>query len=190
MAFQDRTKQQVVDGSPLLPTFKSTTSSGEEVPSVIVDNSALPAGAATSAKQDALAALIGEVQAAPTANTLLARLKDLLTGIVLAAGTAVIGKVGLSSIDNPALPCVTGGASAKVAYDGSVQSGAITATVVRVVSSTDCHIAFGANPTAVADGTCVFLPSNTPEYFRMTSGQKIAAIKDVVAGNLFITAAA
>jgi hypothetical protein len=38
---------------------------------------------------------MGEVQAAPTSNTVLARLKDLLTGIVLAAGSAVIGKVQL-----------------------------------------------------------------------------------------------
>ena len=38
---------------------------------------------------------IGEVQANPTANTLLGRVKDLLTGIVLSAGTAIIGKVGI-----------------------------------------------------------------------------------------------
>jgi len=36
----------------------------------------------------------GEVKASPTSNTLLDRVKALLTGIVLAAGTAVIGKVG------------------------------------------------------------------------------------------------
>lgn len=36
---------------------------------------------------------IGEVQETPSDNTLLGRLKDLLTGIVLAAGTSVIGKV-------------------------------------------------------------------------------------------------
>ncbi len=38
---------------------------------------------------------IGEVTASPTANTVLARLKAILTGIVLAAGTAIIGKVGI-----------------------------------------------------------------------------------------------
>jgi len=38
---------------------------------------------------------IGEVQASPTSNTVLARLKDLLTGIVLAAGANVIGFVNL-----------------------------------------------------------------------------------------------
>lgn len=38
---------------------------------------------------------IGEVQASPTSNTLLARLKDILTGIVLATGSNVVGHVGL-----------------------------------------------------------------------------------------------
>lgn len=36
----------------------------------------------------------GEVQATPTANTILGRLKDLLTGLVLAAGENFIGSVG------------------------------------------------------------------------------------------------
>ena len=51
--------------------------------------------AATSAKQDALATLVGEVQASPTANTVLDRLKALLTGVVLATGSNTIGKVGV-----------------------------------------------------------------------------------------------
>ena len=38
--------------------------------------------------------VIGKVTTSPASYTLLARLKDLLTGIVLAAGTNVIGKVG------------------------------------------------------------------------------------------------
>jgi hypothetical protein len=54
----------------------------------------LPSGAATSAKQDTLAGLVGEVQASPTANTLLDRLKQLLTGIILAAGESHVGQVG------------------------------------------------------------------------------------------------
>lgn len=62
----------------------------------------LPTGAATGAKQDTgntslgnLETKIGEVQASPTANTVLGRLKDLLTGTILAAGSAIIGKVGI-----------------------------------------------------------------------------------------------
>jgi hypothetical protein len=37
---------------------------------------------------------VGEVQASPTANTLLGRLKDLLSLTILAAGENIIGKVG------------------------------------------------------------------------------------------------
>jgi hypothetical protein len=98
--------------------------------------------------------------------------------------------VQVDSIASAPLPVVTPGASSKVAFDASQQSAALTVTLVRLVSTTDCHLAFGANPTAVADGTCVFLPALTPEYFRFTSGQKVAAIKDAIAGNLFITAVA
>lgn len=84
---------------------------------VVVSSSALPTGAATAANQttvishlDGVESLlgdidagkleeatftgrIGEVQASPTANTVLARLKDLLTGIVLSAGSNIIGAI-------------------------------------------------------------------------------------------------
>jgi hypothetical protein len=63
----------------------------------------LPSGAATAANQTAantslssLDTKVGEVQATPTANTLLDRLKALLTGIVLAAGDNLIGRFKLS----------------------------------------------------------------------------------------------
>jgi hypothetical protein len=52
----------------------------------------------TLASDDDLLARIGEVQASPTANTLLDRVKSIVSGlnnIVLAAGANVIGKVGL-----------------------------------------------------------------------------------------------
>ena len=41
--------------------------------------------------------VIGKVTVSPASNTLLARLKDLLTGIALAAGTNIIGKVRLAT---------------------------------------------------------------------------------------------
>jgi hypothetical protein len=83
---------------------------------------------------------------------------------------------------------VTPGASLKLAYTGtSGATGAITGSVVRVVSTTNCHLAFGASPTAAADGTCVYLPQGVPQLFTVTSGQEIAAIQDSAAGNLFIT---
>lgn len=52
--------------------------------------------------KDDLHTRIGAVTASPTANTVLARLKALLTGIVLAAGTAVIGKVRNNPLFNGA----------------------------------------------------------------------------------------
>jgi hypothetical protein len=70
---------------------------------VDVTRSALPTGAATAANQatantslSSLDTKVGEVQATPTANTLLDRLKALLTGIVLAAGDNLIGRFKLS----------------------------------------------------------------------------------------------
>lgn len=53
-----------------------------------------PTGGATAAKQDALATIVGAVTASPTANTVLGRLKDLLTGISLAAGENHLGSIG------------------------------------------------------------------------------------------------
>lgn len=54
---------------------------------------ATAANRVTHASNDPLLTAVGEVQASPTSNTVLDRLKALLTGIVLAAGTAAIGAV-------------------------------------------------------------------------------------------------
>ena len=86
------------------------------------------------------------------------------------------------------LPAILPGTAAVVAIgSGSVQSAAINSTVVRLVATADCHIVFGANPTATANDT--LLPANQPEYFVFTPGQLIAVIQDSVPGNLFITPA-
>jgi hypothetical protein len=60
------------------------------------------AAPATEAKQDSIITyvdgiegVLGAAVALPSANTIAARLKDLLTGIVLSGGTNVIGKVGI-----------------------------------------------------------------------------------------------
>jgi len=54
------------------------------------------AAPATEAKQDALAVLVGEVQASPTANTVLDRLKTLATSLPLPTGAAT--DAGLTTI--------------------------------------------------------------------------------------------
>ena len=101
----------------------------------------------------------------------------------------VTGKItAVCGVPGSAFPAVKPGASQVVAYVGSsVQSGAIGGTVVRVVSTTDCHILFGANPTALA--TSMFLPAKLPEYFVCASTDKIAVIQDTAGGNLSITPA-
>lgn len=83
---------------------------------------------------------------------------------------------------------LTPGASSKVAVGAaSAQSGVLTGAMVRLTPTTNCHVAFGANPTAVADGSCMYLPSGSQTIVGITSGQKVAAIQDSAAGNLFIT---
>lgn len=95
------------DASNNTLTFKSTDSAGVHAPHRNIDSIGAGANrigkvtvrnAADAADIDPVAEAtftgrVGEVQASPTANTLLARLKDLLTGIVLAAGAAIIGAV-------------------------------------------------------------------------------------------------
>lgn len=70
-------------------------------------SSALPTGASTEAKQDALNAIIGEKQTSPTANTLLARIKniedkiDAITNGTTPAVTQLSGSIE-TVVDNPA----------------------------------------------------------------------------------------
>ncbi|MBV8512363.1 MAG: hypothetical protein JO289_19570 [Xanthobacteraceae bacterium] len=45
---------------------------------------------------------------------------------------------------------------------------------VRLCCDAVCSIAVGANPTA--SGVNLRLPANTPEYFQVTPGQKLACI--------------
>ena len=58
-------------------------------------------------------------------------------------------------------------------------------TIIRLVSTTDCFIKFGATPTAVA--TDMLLPANVVEYFGATPGVKIAALQSTAAGTLYVT---
>lgn len=95
----------------------------------------LPSGAATSAQ-------IGEVQASPTSNTVLDRLKALLTGIVLSAGSALIGKVGIDQT-TPGTTNAVAMISGQAGVAGG--SGVTGATVQRVVLATDVALPAGTN---------------------------------------------
>lgn len=71
----------------------------------------------------------------------------------------------------------------------SAQSAALGANTreIRVVSTTNCHINIGADPTAAAtDNNGIYLPAGVVEYFHVTPGQKVAVIQDSGAGVLCV----
>ena len=104
----------------------------------------------------------GAVTASPTANTILARLKDILSLTVLAAGTAIIGKVGIDQVTSGANTVVLAGftkAAITTATTTLVKSGAgilhgVTinskGTVASTVTIYDALTAIG-NPIAIID---------------------------------------
>lgn len=58
---------------------------------------------------------------------------------------------------------------------------------IRVVSTTNCHINIGANPTAAAtDDNGFYLPANVVEYFHVSGGQRLAVIRDTADGVLTV----
>jgi hypothetical protein len=70
----------------------------------------------------------------------------------------------------------------------STQSAALPAgtTMVRLVSTQDCFVAFGPNPTATTSSTS--LRSGVAEYFGVAKGDLIAVIRASADGSLNITA--
>ncbi len=94
------------------------------------------------------------------------------------------------SAGTPTFQAINPGTSQKKAFTATTgQSSAVAAgtSLVRLCATQNCHIAIGANPTAVADGTGLYLPSGVVEYVGITGGHKIAVIRDTADGNLFIT---
>lgn len=69
----------------------------------------------------------------------------------------------------------------------SAQSAAFGANTfeIRVVSTTNCHIKIGDDPTAAAtDNNGLYLPAGVVEYYHVTPGQKVAVIQDSAGGTL------
>ncbi len=81
------------------------------------------------------------------------------------------------------------GKSVKVAYTGTAGTTTAlpeTCDAVRVVSTTDCFIEIGLNPTAVAD-TGLYLPALVPEYFQCPPNGKVSAIQVASGGTIYCT---
>lgn len=75
-------------------------------------------------------------------------------------------------------------------YDSSAAiTNAVSADIhiVRLIATTDCHVAFGGSPTATTND--FLLAANREEYFVIHPGQKVAAIKKSggTAGILYVT---
>uniref|UniRef100_A0A6M3XKH5 Uncharacterized protein n=1 Tax=viral metagenome TaxID=1070528 RepID=A0A6M3XKH5_9ZZZZ len=103
----------------------------------------------------------GEVTASPTSNTILARLKDLLTGTILATSTNAIGKVGhdITGIGDGVTVVTTAGTDVALASS-------TPAKLVIIQAQTDNvnKIAVGATgvDAVVATGTGIILdPGDT-----------------------------
>ena len=87
------------------------------------------------------------------------------------------------------LPVIRPGTTQKLAV-GSTSTATpapVGGSVVRLLSTVDCHILFGPSP--VADTTCLFLPASTPEYFACHPADLMAVISDGSSGSVYITPA-
>lgn len=58
-------------------------------------------------------------------------------------------------------------------------------TVVRLVATEPCYVAFGGAP--VATSSSIYLPADRPEYFTVNSGDKVAALQVGSGGVLDVT---
>lgn len=92
------------------------------------------------------------------------------------------------ALDRLAPVQLAGATSADLAFSStSAPSAALTGTLVRLLAKTaDCRIVEAANPTALAAST--LLLAGVEYYFKITTGNKIAAIRDASTdGTLNIT---
>ena len=76
-----------------------------------------------------------------------------------------------------------------VAVSGtSAQSAAMTTYEIMLVSTTNCWLKFGTNPTAVASTDAnQYLPANALVTIKWIPGDKVAVIQDTAAGYLTVT---
>lgn len=163
---------------------------------------------ATEAKQDAAITLTGAVtETAPGTDTAssglngrLQRIAQRVSALIallpvsLGAKAAAASMAVTQSTEDAARVATIGtrayGAIERVASGAaSVQSGAITATEVLLHASKRCYVLAGATPTASAT-TAIPLEAGEKFHMRITSGHKIAVIRDTEDGFLHIAAVA
>lgn len=141
---------------------------------------------------EAEAEVLGRVTASPTANTVLARLKDILTGVVLAAGTNLIGKVKTkfivataSALTRPAnqTPYTANDAVSDNGTAGSVTAKSVTLSDVNDDTVTIERVRLATNDTG-AQGKAfrMYLYNSDPTASSGVSGGDNAAFSNKQAG--------
>jgi len=101
-----------------------------------------------------------------------------------------VGAVGVGVLKEM-FQCISPGACQVLTVNAVSAQGALpqaNVSIVRLFSTVDCWIAFGTNPTAVAEGSSsMFLPGGIVEYFEIRSDERLAVIGNGVTGKLYIT---
>ena len=85
------------------------------------------------------------------------------------------------------------GTSQKISFTNSSQPSTafgLKTSLIRVFATQDCFLAFGSAPTALTDGTSMFIPGGLIDFIGVTPGQKLAVIESTTDGVLYITEAA
>ena len=143
--------------------------SGGNLASIKTNTDKIPASPSTAGNQTSIlnelgdkldeatfTARVGEVQATPTSNTILGRLKDLLTNIVLAAGSNIIGKVGIDQTTPGTTNKVSLGTDT-VKTDGSgvtqPVSGTVTANAGTNLNTSALAVESGGNLASIKTNT-------------------------------------
>ncbi len=96
--------------------------------------------------------------------------------------------MGLATTEGHVAQCMGLGTVQTISVAASSAAGsavASTTRIVRLYSTTNCHVRFGSAPTAVTTDT--FLPAGVPEYFGINPGEIIAVIRNSADGTLYIT---
>ena len=188
-----------------LATVAAQTAAQTSLTSIDGKLSPLATAAAQTTAQTSLASIDGKLSPLATsaaqtaAQTSLTSIDGKLTPLATAAAQAT-AQASLSSIDTK-LTALAVKASVTVVASQSVTVGGTSAvsavwngstTRVILVSTTDCWVAFGATPSAVAAAAgAIFVPSSVYGYpITVTAGQKLAVIQAAIAGTLCILEAA
>lgn len=138
-------------------------------------------------EDQSLAGLIGEVQATPTANTLLARVKELLTGIVLAAGTNLIGKVAPSADQDPIYDHTNGASVAVTSSSATAFTPPAGCKYGLFYASADTYIRTDAGAASTSNGQSVLIQGGAaPSVHPVVAATAIKAVTSSTATLTFV----